>query len=200
MYRLGKEYDRMCHLAIDIYEDYGINAGSFPLDMDYWIKKLGIDSVPYSAYSDHKELLLKASNDAFCIPSDGINNPVIVFNDIYLNLPPSKISSSKGHELKHIVDGDLNDGEDDLADYFSKYFRCPLPYVIYLEINSKPELISKFGISGEQADYVLNNARNRIIKYGVKYFEYELRLFKQLLGDSYKEEDFELIKIKGGIK
>lgn len=200
MYRAGKDYDRMCLLAIDIYEDYGIDKNCYPLDMIYWATKIGIDVVPYSAYPNKIDLLSKKSKDAFCIPSDGITKPIIAYNDMYMCLSPFKVSSSLGHEFKHIFEGDEDDSEDDLAEYFSKYFRCPLPYVLYLNIKTKAELISKFGVSGEQAEYVLNNVRNRLNKYGSKYFDYELRMLKQILNESYDENELERIKSKEGGK
>lgn len=199
MYRKGKEYNKMCNLAMDIYEDYGITKYSFPLDMKLLLKRMGISLVPYSLYPKHIKLLLKTSIDAFCVPSDGIFQPVAAFNDIDSDYPQSKINSNIGHEIKHIANGDINDDKDDLADYFSKYFRCPVPYVIYLEIDTEEELMEKFGISYEQATYVMNNVKNRINKYGRRYFVYELRLFKQLLGGQFDENDFELIDPpKGG--
>lgn len=193
MYRNGEMYDEMCNVVMDIYEDYGITLDSFPLDMDWLIEIMGMDLVPYSAFPCHKDLLIKKSKDGFCVPSDGICRPAVIINDTDSNYGPGKISSNKGHEVKHIVFLDTDDSEDDSADYFSKYLRCPIPLVINLGIKSKTELISKFKITGEQADYVLSNARNRVNKYGRRYFRYELRLFEQLLGENYIESDFEII-------
>ena len=32
--------------------------------------------------------------------------------------------------VKHYVFGDKDDGDDDLADFFARYFMCPIPYLI----------------------------------------------------------------------
>lgn len=197
MYRSSEEYERMCKLAIDIIVDYDIKI--YPLDMDNLCKKMGFILTPYSACEDKKDLLLKKSFDGFSNYSDPTKKPIIFFNDIYGNIPPARISQTKGHEIKHIVERDRDDSEDDLCDYFSKYLRCPTPYVIYLGITDVNEIISTFELSYEQATYVKKQVTNRIKRYGYKYFEYELPLLKQLLGNDYDENQFEIIR-KGGVQ
>lgn len=196
MHRSGEEYNRMCQLAIDIIIDYDVTK--YPLDMDNLCKKMGFYLVPYSSFEKQKELLLKKSNDGFSSYDDPTKNPIIFFNDIYGYISPARISNTKAHEIKHICERDVDDSEDDLCEYFSKYLRCPIPYVIYLGITDISEIISKFEVSYEQAVIIRNNVQNRVNKYENKYFEYEIPLLRQLLGDEFNEKKIEIIK--GGVQ
>jgi len=193
MYRTSEEYDRMSKLAIAILVDYGIKE--FPLDMDDLCKKMKINLIPYSAYENKNvHVLLAKSHDGFNMPRSTESEATIFFNDKYGISNDAHICNTKGHEIKHIVEGDIDDSEDDLCEYFSKYLRCPIPYVLYLGIKTEMELISKFGLSSEQAGYVIKGLRNRIAKYGNGYFKYELELLQHLLGDKYDEKDFIVVE------
>ncbi len=189
MYRKPEEYNRMCMLAIDIIIDYDIKT--YPLNMYTLCDSMGFDYVKYSSWGDKRELLIKKSNDGFSSYDDPTIKPKIYYNESCIS---TRIKHTLGHEIKHIVERDIDDSEDDLCDYFSKYLRCPLPYVIYLDIKSISEIISKFKISHEQATYVMSNLCYRSRKYGNAYFEYEVPLLKHLLGEKYNEKEFKIIK------
>ena len=191
MYRSSEEYDRMRELAIAIIEDYGITADFYPLDMDWLCRQMKINVVPYSAYeSDEIDILLKKSPDGFNVPRSSEKEATIYFNDRFgKHTTPARISQTKGHEIKHILEGDVDDSEDDLCDYFSKYLRCPIPLVLYLGINTSSELMSMFGTSREQARYVLSNIKNRKQKYGDTLFDYEIDLLNQLLGNDFNQNN-----------
>lgn len=198
MYRSSEEYDRMAKLAISIIEDYGVTALDYPLDMDILCRRMKINIVPYSSYegadSGRIDLLMKKSKDGFCIPRSSKQEATIFFNDKYGDhLTPARISQTKGHEIKHIIEGDIDDSEDDLCDYFSKYLRCPFPYVFYLKLESAVDIIARFSISYEQAEYVLNNIISRRSKYGNGMFDYEIELLKSLLGKEFDEEEIQMI-------
>lgn len=197
MYRSSNEYDRMCQLAIDIILDYDIKK--YPLDMDWLCDRMGFNLVPYSSYENKKDLLLKKSFDGFSNYANQKIKPTIFYNDMYGNITAARISQTKGHEIKHIIERDCDDMEDDLCDFFSKFLRCPTPYVMYLGITDICEIVSMFKISYEQARYVKSQIVNRVKKYGNKYFEYELPLLKQLLGNDYNEEKI-VITHKGGVQ
>lgn len=148
MYRTPEEYERMTDLAISIILDYDIRA--YPLDIFDLVDKMGFDLIPYSKNDNKIGLLLKKSADGFNSPLSTAWAPTIVYNDKYgSNSTPTRISQTIGHEIKHILEGDVDDSEDDLCDYFSKYLRCPLPFVLYLGINSESDLVLKFNISNE---------------------------------------------------
>ena len=187
MYRSSEEYDRMAKLAISIIEDYGVTALDYPLDMDILCRRMKINIVPYSSYegadSGRIDLLMKKSKDGFCIPRSSKQEATIFFNDKYGDhLTPARISQTQGHEIKHIIE-----------DYFSKYLRCPFPYVFYLKLESAVDIIARFSISYEQAEYVLNNIINRRSKYGNGMFDYEIELLKSLLGKEFDEEEIQRI-------
>lgn len=174
MRRMREEYERIDQLVRDILVDYQVS--SFPLDLLWLSKRMGFDVVPYSAYDGlpNFPLLLKRSKDGFSYPAGIGKVPTIFYNDKYeTNSTPARIQSTIGHELKHLIDGDEDDSEDDLCDHFARYLRCPVPYVIIKGYNTSTELISHFGISAEQAGYTLKQVRARVRCYGNHIFENE---------------------------
>lgn len=182
MYRKGEEYDRMAKLAIEVLLDYGVK--DFPLNMDDLCRKMHINVVPYSAFGDDWQLLYKKSIYGFSNYRTKTEKPTIYFNDIFGQpLPKASIESTKGHEVKHILEDDEDDSEDDLCEYFSKYLRCPFPLVLYWDICTPAELISTFAISNEQATYVISNYWNRKSKYGDGYFQYEIDFLREFFDD-----------------
>ena len=68
MYWKSNDYDKMAQLVIDIYIDYNIT--SFPVDEKEICKKMGLKLIPYSAYTEkEQELLRKRSEDGFFCPA-----------------------------------------------------------------------------------------------------------------------------------
>ena len=66
MYWKSNDYDKMAQLVIDIYIDYNIT--SFPVDEKEICKKMGLKLIPYSAYTEkEQELLRKRSEDGFSV-------------------------------------------------------------------------------------------------------------------------------------
>ena len=189
MRRSGEEYDRIDELARNILIDYHIS--SFPLDLFWLCTAMGFDVVPYSAFEGTKyfPLLLKKSHDGFSYPVCAGKAPTILYNDKYGDhLTPARIQSTIGHEIKHIVEGDQDDSEDDLCDHFARYLRCPIPYVITKGYNTVTELIAHFGISAQQAENTLCQVRNRISYYGTVLFEEEKEFINLVL---QAEQDFD---------
>lgn len=196
MYRKSEEYERMVDLAIGIIEDYSITLDDYPLNMDDLYRKMNIQLVPYSAFDSSArtiELMLVKSKDGFYAPKSSKSDLTVFYNDRYGDHPTrQRISQTKGHELKHIFENDMDDSEDDLCDYFAKYLRCPFPLVVYLGINSVIDLMARFDLSQEQAFYVLSN--RRLQKYGRKLFPKEVELLRQLIGESFDESAIEIIE------
>lgn len=179
MYRHSGDYDKTAQTAIDIYVDYGLKT--FPIDEKDVCIKLGVKLVPYSAYSEDKQVLFrKKSKDGFFFPQTGITPPTIFYNDKVKSFGRQRFSIF--HELKHYVSNDRDDSEfnDEMADYFARYMMCPVPYLIKAGINDKLTLISDHLISDEAADNVLRNLRNRRAIYGDKIFPYEKPLIDLL--------------------
>lgn len=118
--RMSEEYERMKDLAISIIVDYNITC--YPLDIYDLVKRMGFNLVPYSAYQSKVGLLMKKSKDGFNYPLSLASKPTIMYNDQYgSHLTPARITQTIGHEIKHLVEGDIDDSEDDLCEFFSKY-------------------------------------------------------------------------------
>ena len=187
MYRDGKQYDEMCILARDIYIDYDIKG--FPLDAVSVCKNMGISLVKYSEYPEEdRGLLKKRSMSSFYVPPT-IDSPPTIFYNNNLNEVESEGNLRRNifHELKHYACGDTEEipEDDDLADYFGKYFLAPIPYLIVKKITNENQIMSEFGVDSTMASFIRKNIRNRIVKYGNKIFDYEKPLLHHLLGDDY---------------
>ena len=172
MYWSGTDYDRMAQLVIDIYVDYNIR--SFPVDEKEICRKLGLKLIPYSEYPEEQEALLrKRSMDAFFAPATRTTPPTVFYNDKVESR--GRLRYNICHEVKHFVNGDKDDGEynDNMADYFARYFMCPIPYLIEYGIDDELTLISDHLISQEAARNTIKNVRNRKAVYGDKIFDYE---------------------------
>ena len=172
MYWSGTDYDRMAQLVIDIYVDYNIR--SFPVDEKEICRKLGLKLIPYSEYSEEQEALLrKRSMDAFFAPATRTTPPTVFYNDKVESR--GRLRYNIFHEVKHFVTGDKDDGEynDNMADYFARYFMCPIPYLIEYGIDNELTLISDHLISQEAARNTIKNVRNRKAVYGDKIFDSE---------------------------
>ena len=93
------------------------------------------------------------------------------------------------HEVKHYISGDTVElpEDDDLADYFGKYFLAPIPYLIYKGIRNPNQIIPDFMVDSEMAGFIAKNIRNREQWYNSKIFPYEKPLLQHLLGENYKE-------------
>lgn len=177
MYRNGKVYDEIAKTVIQIYLDYDIKT--FPVDEKEVCRILGVALVGYSLMRiESHPLLKKESPYGFFVPETPNNPPTIYYNDMVESEGAQRFTIF--HELKHYVYEDKDDGEDDLADYFSKYFMCPIPYLLLRNIDLPNEVISEFGTSFEAASYICANIVNRRNKYGYQVFDYEVELIEHL--------------------
>ena len=177
MYRKGKTYDEIAEVVIDIYIDYDIK--SFPVDPKDVCRKLGVALVAYSEYGEeNRELLEKKSKDGFFVKGASDRPPTIFYNDRQES--EGRVRFTIFHELKHYVCEDENDEKDDLADYFAKYFMCPIPYLLLKKIDTPPEIMSFCGTSLSVANNVYYNLENRRRKYEYRLFGYEVRLIEHL--------------------
>ena len=186
MYRKGLEYDEMAKKVIDIYLDYNIKT--FPINVNQVCQKMQIALIPYSFYqSPSRELLKKESMSSFYVKPTISNPATILYNDDIGEVGSlGNIRRNIMHEVKHYVCEDTQDNpDDDLADYFGKYFLAPIPYLIVKGIDNCNDIMSIFGVDDEMSSFIYKNIRNRKKKHGSKIFDYELPLLKHLLGNYY---------------
>ena len=69
---------------------------------------------------------------------------------------------------------------DNMADYFARYFMAPIPYLIKKGIDDELTLISDHGISAEASMYAIRNVSRRKARYGDMIFDYEKPLIELL--------------------
>lgn len=171
MYRTGFEYDTLDQLIYSIYIDYEVY--SFPIDEKELCQKMGVFLVPYSDISadNSDELLKKKSQLSFFVRESKENPPTIYYNDKFSS--EGAIRLSVFHELKHYVCEDINDDDDDLADYFGRQFMCPTAYLLYKGIFTPAEICLFCGASYKAANNASSNIRNRLKKYGYALKSYE---------------------------
>jgi len=186
MYKRSSEtYDEIKKVIIQIYLDYDIKE--FPVDEELICKKLGVSLIPYSEYSEEQKLLLlKRSRHGFYVKASKGRPPTIYYNDEYDS--EGAIRLTIFHEIKHYVFNEDSDAEeyDDLAEFFARYFLCPIPYLIIKGIESVNEIVSTCHVSFEAAENASSNINNRKRIYGNKIFDYEIPLLQHLDNDAYE--------------
>ena len=172
MYWSGNDYDKTAQLVIGIFVDYNIRR--FPVDEKAICRNLGLKLIPYSEYSEEQQVLLrKRSPDAFFAPATKKTPPTVFYNDKVESY--GRLRYNIFHEVKHFVNGDKDDGEynDNMADYFARYFMCPIPYLIEYGIDDELTIMSDHLVSLQAAQNTLKNVHNRRAAYGDKIFDYE---------------------------
>lgn len=185
MYRPPDIYEEIRKTIIDIFLDYGIKE--FPLEEKEICRKLGVALVPYSECPpEAQELLLKKSKHGFYVKGTKENPPTIYYNDQFGS--SGAVRFTIFHDIKHYVyDEDIDDEEeDDLADFFARYFLCPIPYLLVKGMESVNEIVSHFGVSMEAAENVVSNLLGRKKKYGTKIFDYEIPLLELIDETAYQ--------------
>jgi len=177
MYRASEVYEEITKTIIDIYLDYDIKG--FPIDEKLVCRKLGVALIPYSGFTrKDRALLIKKSQHGFYVPETANNSPTIFFNDSFESEGAQRLTIF--HELKHYVYDDIDDEDDDLADFFARYFMCPIPYLLLKKIDKPNEIASVCGTSMAAAYNAYSNLRNRREKYGYHLFDYEIQLINHL--------------------
>lgn len=185
MYRSSEEYEEIVKDIIDIYLDYGIK--DFPINEKDICNKLGVSLVPYSALSDEVIKLLKRKRKyGFFVKGCRNFPPTIYYNDSIESDGTRRITIF--HELKHYVYNEDSDDEDedDLAEFFARYFMCPIPYLIIKGLDDVNEIISHCDVNAIIAGNVISNLHNRKEKHGYRIFEHEIPFLKHLDIDAYE--------------
>lgn len=169
------KYEYLIHLVADLYEELNINE--FGFDLEYTIKKLDINLIPYSVYEKNKEIFNKLDNDGF-----SLINPINSKIEIYYNdkiEPKERLKFTLAHELGHIILGHNLDSVNETdeikkeADMFARIFYCSQAFMIKYKLITISDLISSFGITQGYAEVLLEKLGRRKNK---KLSEAERRL------------------------
>lgn len=185
MYRSTEKYEEIVKIIIEIFLDYDIKE--FPVDEKDICRKLGVALVPYSAFSvDDRELFLKKSSFSFFVKRSKETAATIYYNDLLDS--PGTVRFNIFHEVKHYVfNEDSKDNEkDDLADFFSRFFMCPIPYLIMKGVDDLNGIISLCDVNEVIANNVIKNLYSRKERYGYRIFEHEIPFLKHLDIDAYE--------------
>ncbi|MCR5593327.1 MAG: toxin [Saccharofermentans sp.] len=183
--RAGSEYDEIVKEIIPIFIDYDIK--SFPLDLERICRLLSVSLIPYSECGpEAKELLLKKTKKGFFVRGTHESTPTIYYNDYEVTVGEMRYTIS--HEIKHYVYDECNDDnkDDDLADYFARFFLCPIPYLIVKGILTNNDIASHCKVSITAASNAASTIRNRISSFGYKIFDYEYPLLEHLIPEEFK--------------
>lgn len=179
MYRRGEDYDEIDKTIVDIYVDYSIC--SLPLNEIEICNKMKVALMPYAKLDKSNDsVLLRKSRQGFFVKESKEKPPTIYYNDSIASNGSKRFTIF--HELKHYIYNDSDDtkDKDDLADYFSRHFMCPIPYIMLKGINSPNSIVSLCGMSMSAASNAYANMINRVSRYGKSLFDYEIPLIKQL--------------------
>lgn len=177
MYRDSIIYEDITQTIIDIYIDYNIR--SFPISAKEVCDKLGVILMPYSNYPPSERTLLEEySKFGFFVSETKENPPIIFYNDKQETIEGVRFTIF--HELKHYVYEDTDDSDDDIAEYFARYFMCPIPHLLFNNIWIVDDIERYCKVSHSAAENTASNIRNRKKKYGMKIFDNEKRLIEHL--------------------
>lgn len=156
---------------------------------------MGVSLIPYSARGpEAKELLLKKSEKGFFVRGTYESTPTIFYNDYDVTV--REIRYTIAHEIKHYVYDECDDDSenDDLADYFARFFLCPIPYLIVKGILCPNDIVSHCKVSLWAASNAASAIRNRMNRYGYTIFDFEISLLEHLIPvefEFYKSDHYD---------
>lgn len=174
IYLSDERYEEIKGIIADLYVKYDVK--SVPVNGFELATKMGIKIIPYSAKNEHiKELLMKKSEDGFCVLRD--NQWYIFYND---SKDYGRINNTILHEIGHIV---LNHTEDsELAEkevkFFAKYALVPPVLVEKFKITHPFEIMDVFGVSYKAACYALDYYYKWKMFGPAKYADYEAKIVR----------------------
>ena len=182
--RSSVEYEAIVKEIIQIYLDYEIKI--LPIDLEDICRKMGFALVPYSECEREAiPLLLKRSSKGFFVRRSHETPATIYYNDFAVSNGEKRFTIA--HEIKHYVYNENVDDEnnDDLADFFARFFLCPIPFLIVMELIDPNDIVSHCNVSLTAATYANSNIRERMKAYGHKVFDYEEPLLELLASLEY---------------
>lgn len=173
-------YTAIVKVIIQIYLDYDITK--FPLNLEAICRKMGVALIPYSECgTEAKSLLLKRSKKGFFARGSREKPPTIYYNDFDVSI--GELRYTIAHEIKHYVYNESEDDEndDDLADFFARFFLCPIPYLIVMNLTDPNEIVSHCKVSLTAATHAHSNIRERMRAYKGRIFQHEEPLLEHLI-------------------
>ena len=169
----NSRYEEIKKIVVRLFEDNDVR--STPISGFEIATRMGINIIPYSAFTPSKRVLaMKFSDDGFSGYEDGEWR--IAYNDDPLRAY-GRVNFTILHELGHIVlkhteDSDLADTE---ADFFAKFAQCPPVLIHKLELTDVGGIMRHFDISYGAACYALAYY-HKWLRYGGDYYkDYEIR-------------------------
>ena len=139
----------------NLIEDYDIK---YPLDVFDLCLKLEFEVIPYSMFNNHKELLIKQSNDGFSLYHKKEKLWSIYYNEDIE--PKERIKFTIAHEIGHIL---LKTENEQLANFFAGYLLAPVPLIIEYELNTTEEVMDYFKIGFKCAEACVNRVLKRVL-------------------------------------
>ena len=142
-------------LILSIIEDYEIE---YPLDIYDLAKRMGFELVPYSAFEEHRSLLMKQSEDGFNKYHEDRKIWSIYYNEkVELK---ERIKFTIAHEIGHIL---LQTELEELANFFAGYLLAPVPLIIEYKYYTEEQIMGYFKVGYKCAHSCLNRTLSRIL-------------------------------------
>lgn len=171
MHLRADTYEHIKITAINTLEYYDIKC--VPISAFEMANKIGLSVIPYSAFGEKAELLLKQSEDGFIVGKS------IYYNDKCKNY--GRINQTIMHEVGHHVLGHKSNGEEEESEakFFAKYTLAPPPLIHKMLDNPTIEDISDlFDISYTAARNALNYYQKWRYYGGIDFTPYEQKLLR----------------------
>jgi len=168
-----ERYEEIKQTVVELFVRYNVNC--VPVSGFELATKMGIKVIPYSSFRiDKRMLLLKKSEDGFCVEKDS-GDWYIYYNDAK---DYGRINNTIMHEIGHIV---LDHSEDsELAEkevrFFAKYALVPPVLVHKFNIETASEIVDLFEVSFEAACYAFSYYQKWLNFGSSDYTSYEKKL------------------------
>lgn len=159
--------------VVDMYEKFDIKCT--PINAFEIAIKMGIKVIPYSAYSEKIQMLMRKESEDGFVSTDN-EKACICYNDEINNY--GRINNTIMHEIGHIVLEHSQDSElaEKEVKFFAKYALAPPVLIHKLEFKNLYSITKKFDISFEAARYALEYY-NKWLTYSKRnYTPYELKI------------------------
>lgn len=171
-------WEEMIGIICDLYEELEIS--SFGFDLKEVCNKMGINLIPYSAFEDKKNILMKFAEDGFNLVNPKNNRIEIYYNDE--QYPKERLKFTIPHEIGHIVFshncelGNETSIQNCEANLFANEFYIPQAFILHYKLFSPSDLVSNFGITYSYADVLLDKLKYK--RCSKKLSKNELRLIE----------------------